>query len=742
MMHDATPPFSGNKFPGRLLPRASASPGVGFPGRRLKVSTMPRLIRIIAFVLALAGVAASGALVPWVNAQRRGLRWNSADAGAAAREPQGAVEVFSTALGSFSGLLINVLWYRAEQQKQEDKFWEANDTAELITKLQPRFPAVWTFQAWNMAYNISVATFTQEERYYWVNKGISLLRDEGIPYNPDAIQLYKELGWIFIHKIGGNSDDAHWYYKRRMAQEWQEVLGNVTAGATQERAVENFRPVADAGDRYFLHDRPPRDVREGIMALVGRGLLTPEAAGRLREAPVGAVAERLEAMTTGAAGANRALSDAVEPLRARARAQADALAREPLTRLMEDVPATRRAVEMLREQGHDVDTLTLRLLGRAIDVAGLFGEEAVLQRREATVSEPVQRLYAAWRGLPDEATGPLLAFMRARALVRDYHMDPGFMLQLMQEYGPLDWRHPASHAAYWSELGIERSGQLRSLAGIDTLNTERQVIHAMQLLFNEGQIVRNPLALADAADLPAVDYLPDPRFAKFYERAFEAAIERERQGLINRDVEQTFGAGYENFLLRAMLYAYLYGNEAEARYFYDKAKVRYADLLENKVSGRYNLSLDDLVMQEAMEATGLRQAVRAFVSSMLQNALRQGLASGRPDRHERFVRVAIAAHEEYNKTFTNDQATMTQQRTKLPPMQVLYLNEAFGYLQNPAVDLRLRGMVYRELADWAKPPIYQRLIPILRQQAEGTPAAGLLDPLFPPPLLVQEPPTN
>ena len=403
---------------------------------------MPRFIRLIAFVLAFAGVCASAALVPWVNGQRQALRWNTAEAGAAAREAQGAVEVFSTALGSFSGLLINVLWYRAEQQKQDDKFWEANDTAELITKLQPRFPQVWSFQAWNMAYNISVATFTEEERYYWVNKGVDLLRDQGIPYNPDAVLLYKELGWIFIHKIGGATDDAHWYYKRRMAQEWQELLGNVTAGATQEGAVENFTPIADAGDRYFLHDRPPRDLRERINQLAQRGLVSVEVAGRLREAPVGVLADRLERMLVEARGEDRRLAEALEPLLERAQAQAEALAQEPLTRLMEDVPATRDAVERLREAGFDIDLITLQLLGRAMGLADMFGDSIVLGRQVPDVSEAMQRLYTLWIDLPEEAAGPLLAFMRARALVQDYHMDPGFMLQLMQEYGPLDWRHP------------------------------------------------------------------------------------------------------------------------------------------------------------------------------------------------------------------------------------------------------------------------------------------------------------
>ena len=120
---------------------------------------------------------------------------------------------------------VNYLWIRADKLKEEGKFYDAYQQAELICKLQRHFPGVWSFMSWNMAWNISVETHTPQERWRWVYNGVRLLRDQGIVYNPNSIQLYKDLGWIFLSKISGYLDDAHWVYKRQWALRMQDLLG-------------------------------------------------------------------------------------------------------------------------------------------------------------------------------------------------------------------------------------------------------------------------------------------------------------------------------------------------------------------------------------------------------------------------------------------------------------------------------------------------------------------------------------
>ena len=134
----------------------------------------------------------------------------------------------TVAMGAFRGLIVDILWMRADKLKQEGKFFDAKQLAEWITTLQPRFAAVWDFHAWNMAYNISVAipNTQPEERWRWVRNGYELLRDRGIELNPHDIMLYRSLAWIFQHKIGGVSDDCHRYYKRELALSMRSILGD------------------------------------------------------------------------------------------------------------------------------------------------------------------------------------------------------------------------------------------------------------------------------------------------------------------------------------------------------------------------------------------------------------------------------------------------------------------------------------------------------------------------------------
>jgi hypothetical protein len=136
------------------------------------------------------------------------------------------VLAFTTvALGGFRGLIANFLWIRANDLQDEDKYFEMVQLADWITKLEPHFVDVWRVQAWNMAYNISVKFKDPEDRWHWVERGIQLLRDDGLRYNPNETLIYRDLSWLYQHKIGANLDDAHMRYKLRLAQEMQPILG-------------------------------------------------------------------------------------------------------------------------------------------------------------------------------------------------------------------------------------------------------------------------------------------------------------------------------------------------------------------------------------------------------------------------------------------------------------------------------------------------------------------------------------
>lgn len=136
------------------------------------------------------------------------------------------VLAFTTvALGAFRGLIANALWVRVADLQEQGKYFEMVQLSDWITKLQPHLDQVWVHLAWNMSYNISVKFQSPADRWMWVQRGIELLRDEALKYNPNEPNLYRELAWHFQHKLGQNLDDAHVYYKARWAQQMDEVLG-------------------------------------------------------------------------------------------------------------------------------------------------------------------------------------------------------------------------------------------------------------------------------------------------------------------------------------------------------------------------------------------------------------------------------------------------------------------------------------------------------------------------------------
>jgi len=182
------------------------------------------VIIVVSLLIAAGLIVVSGQRLPYINAQRKQMNL-------IVNEPlenaPPSLAFATVAMGAFRGLVVDILWMRAERLKDEGQFFDAKQLAEWITALQPRFAAVWDFQSWNMAYNISVAipASRPEERWRWVKNGYELLRDKGIKLNPKSIMLYHRLAFIFQHKIGGVSDDAHKYYKLQLALAMEPLLG-------------------------------------------------------------------------------------------------------------------------------------------------------------------------------------------------------------------------------------------------------------------------------------------------------------------------------------------------------------------------------------------------------------------------------------------------------------------------------------------------------------------------------------
>ncbi len=233
-------------------------------GKEIQIMTQNRRIRLIAVLCLFAGLFGSGYFGTSITGStgRHGLSYTDR-----AEDGDPPMVALGVAMGAMRGIFVNYLWIRATNAKEEGQFYEAVELAGWITRLQPRLPQVWTFHAWNMAYNISVTTQTPQERWGWVNSGIRLLRNEGIRANPNNMHMHKELAWIFLHKVAGYTDDSNQYYKRQFAYEWHNILGPKPMIDPEHRDRESviqvyvdwIKPIVDApATRNGLGEKSPK----------------------------------------------------------------------------------------------------------------------------------------------------------------------------------------------------------------------------------------------------------------------------------------------------------------------------------------------------------------------------------------------------------------------------------------------------------------------------------------------------
>lgn len=223
--------------------------------------THDRIIQAICLAICIAGVVTAGSILPRLveTSDAHALRYTDVSI-----EGAPPFVALGTAIGALRGIIVDYLWIKVHIMKERGLFYEVMADAELITKLQPRFAAVWAFHGHNMAYNISVATHTQEERWEWVNAGIRLVRNRGLRYNPNNLELHRELAFWFAHKIEGVADDAHLYYKAEFCREWHYILGKPPED--YDDRIAWIKRIADAPETIADAERRT----PGVRALVER----------------------------------------------------------------------------------------------------------------------------------------------------------------------------------------------------------------------------------------------------------------------------------------------------------------------------------------------------------------------------------------------------------------------------------------------------------------------------------------
>lgn len=587
-------------------------------------------IQIVAGALVVLSLLVSGWMSSSLSAEAGRAQLGYADRAEVGDPPEVAVAI---ALGAFRGVFVNLLWLRANKMKEEGKFYESIELAKTITRLQPRFPRVWVFQAWNMAYNISVSTKTPEERWLWVKSGIDLLRKEGIPKNPNDALLHKELAWIFNHKIQGYADDANQYYKRRVAEEWTYALGRPPPReATTEQTKASYV--------YWL--------------------------SRMVEAP-----NTLE----------------------------EAIKKEPKVATL---------VQRLKDEaGLDLNLDLLRAFELHMAMRESWAaREGLIALSQDNINPGLIKLLADEELMP--AWPVLLTHLRKRMIIDEYHMEPARMLRYTRDYGPLDWRHPSTHALYWALRGVELSLERRNTADMDLTNTDRITLQAVQELARWGDLEFDPLTEAYSA-LPNLDFFP------VYAQILEKLSDRAGGTAEGEDrVYTTYAVGYENFMRDAVRFLYRSGDIAQAQEYYDTLRNwpglnlnNTPDLLED-----FAKPLDQFVLDEVRGRIDSPQVAIQEIDGAIQNAFLRGLMRGDQKIFQGNIDYARWVHGEYMKEqLRRTQAGGEMERMELFPrsFEEAAAQSLIGLLSRGRLTLDQSALIYRRAPLWLQQPAYDQL---------------------------------
>jgi hypothetical protein len=172
----------------------------------------------------------------------------------------------------------------------------------------------------------------------------------------------------------------------------------------------------------------------------------------------------------------------------------------------------------------------------------------------------------------------------AYILTNVYKIDPVFAQKVNNEWGPLDWRVPESHAIYWGTLGLEKSREHPDKVDPSLVIQVRRIIYqSMMQAFEHGQMIDSPF-LSQAEFGPNLAIIPKTN------EAYEKSMEEDPGDARN------IAIAHRNFLLNATYYLYEANHVPEAQKWYDKVRQEYPDktILQNDVNSfPKNVSLDE-----------------------------------------------------------------------------------------------------------------------------------------------------
>jgi hypothetical protein len=386
-------------------------------------------------------------------------------------------------------------------------------------------------------------------------------------------------------------------------------------------------------------------------------------------------------------------------------------------------PDVQPVLDTIATFGAKPDEEFLRMLGLVVMV-NASGDAAVMTGRG--VPEGTNKpLVGTLQGVPElgkPCFEVLVPHLQKRVLLDRYRMDPKKMLALMEKYGPMDWRHPSAQGIYWMEEGYARSTESLNREGRNELLVIRRRLNMIAELMRTGRI--NYDAVSDRIDL-----LPDPRFIPAYEAALAEAIAtiKSEAGVTTQywgraEVDDLL-KGWERFLNEATIMAYVYGDEPKANECFQKL----VSLAQDQGMGDqpiYRESLQTFVTLRLGEVMKLDlNNTRQFVDGMLNRALVDGLAQGRIDVFNRFLRMA---YKVYDKKYSASDPTRirVQKQMDIGSFPELVDTSFEAMMKQGKSPVLMRARIWA----WAPDELKLRAWPKLKDSLADQATAAGLDP--------------
>lgn len=496
-----------------------------------------------------------------------------------------------SAIGStFRGLAVNILWMRAEDMKQEGKYYESHQLAKWICTLQPRFPAVWVYQAWNMSYNISVATYTPQQRWQWVYNGIRLLRDQGIPNNPRSAKLYREIGWIWFHKVGKRTDNYHLSYKRQWAGMMENLLGAPPTGVGNAEEIDWFRPIAKAPQelKTLIEKRPGvanlveqlDDLDIDVQATTDNQKLYHP----LEETFFKPLTQyRLDQQT-------KELRDNAEPVEA------------PLQKMFDFFEAAK---------GEDFEALLAWMRAKVLREQYKMDPQYMLEMTgKMGTDEPIA---LDWRN----------PFTHAMYWAM-YGMEKVESRKNVKAFDILN----TDRVVLYSLIDLAQLGQI--VFRIDPDNYMNSYLDEM----------------------PDTRFV-EAMHKKYLEYGKKHAEEREtkaKEGVITAEILRS---GHVNSLEKAIVDLYCEGKIDEARHYLRYLAANYKSMITGRTEERYVLPLDEFVQQQFVEMIEMHASANSIIHSLLNQSY-IALAQGRDQQRNRSLQTAQTLHDKFKQLQKGD----------------------------------------------------------------------------------------